>query len=73
MPLAVIHECFPVMVTAISSVFKICLSTSYISCPSCVKMYTMGVTNKRFHHVIDWDKAVPKIISDKYKKKGEIK
>lgn len=44
-----------------------------LSCPSCVKMYTMGVTNKRFHHVIDWDKAVPKIISDKYKKKGEIK
>lgn len=23
--------------------------------------------------VIDWDKAVPKIISDKYKKKGEVK
>lgn len=44
-----------------------------LSCPSCVKMYTMGVTNKRFHHVIDWDKAVPKIISDKYKKKGEVK
>lgn len=44
-----------------------------LSCPSCVKMYIMGVTNKRFHHVIDWDKAVPKIISDKYKKKGEVK
>lgn len=39
-----------------------------MACPSCVKMYTMGVTNKRFHHVIDWDKAVPKIISDKYRK-----
>lgn len=39
-----------------------------IACPSCVKMYTMGVTNKRFHHVIDWDKAVPKIISGKYRK-----
>ena len=44
-----------------------------LSCPSCVKMYIVGVTNKRFHHVIDWDKAVPKIISDKYKKKGEVK
>ena len=39
-----------------------------MACPSCVKMYTMGVTNKRFHHVIDWDKAVPKIISDRYRK-----
>lgn len=39
-----------------------------MACPSCVKMYTMGVTNKRFHHVIDWDKAVPKIISGKYRK-----
>ena len=39
-----------------------------MACPSCVKMYTMGVTNKRFHHVIDWGKAVPKIISDKYRK-----
>lgn len=39
-----------------------------MACPSCVKMYTMGVTNKRFHHVIDWDKAVPKIISNKYRK-----
>lgn len=39
-----------------------------MACPSCVKMYTMGVTNKRFHHVIDWDKAVPKIISEKYRK-----
>lgn len=39
-----------------------------MACPSCVKMYTMGVTNKRFHHVIDWDKAVPKIVSDKHRK-----
>ena len=55
--------------------FGIFTKTFYtiLSCPSCVKMYIMGVTNKRFHHVIDWDKAVPKIISDKYKKKGEVK
>lgn len=43
-----------------------------ISCPSCVKVYTMGVTNKRFHHIIDWDKAVPKIISEKYRKRSDF-
>lgn len=40
-----------------------------ISSPSCVKVYTVGVSHKRFHHVINWDNTVPKIISDKYKKK----
>lgn len=36
--------------------------------PSCVKVYTVGVTHKRFHHVIDWNASVPKIISGSYKK-----
>lgn len=39
-----------------------------MSAPSAVKVYTVGTTHKRFHHVIDWDSAVPKIISDCYRK-----
>ena len=39
-----------------------------MSAPSCVKMYTIGVTHKRFHHLIDWNSAVAKIISSRYKK-----
>ena len=39
-----------------------------MSAPSCVKMYTIGVTHKRFHHLIDWNSAVPKIISSRYRK-----
>lgn len=39
--------------------------------PSCVKISTMGdsLTNAhhRIHHVIDWEKAVPKVISGRYK------
>lgn len=37
-------------------------------CPSCVKVYVVGTTHKRLHHSIDWNCAVPKIISDIYKK-----
>lgn len=36
--------------------------------PSCVKVGTMGRTDRRFHHIVDWDRAVPKIISDRYRK-----
>ena len=36
--------------------------------PSCVKISEMGCGHKRIHHLIDWDHAVPKIISDKFKK-----
>jgi hypothetical protein len=39
-----------------------------ISNPSCVKVCTVGVQHPRIHHRIDWDTAVPKIISGKYKK-----
>ena len=40
-------------------------------CPSCVKISRMGntSTSKRIHHRIDWNSAVPKIISERYKKK----
>lgn len=39
-----------------------------MACPSSVKVYEMGDTHKRIHHSINWEHAVPKIISDKYKK-----
>lgn len=36
--------------------------------PSCVYVSIMGGRDKRIHHFIDWNYAVPKIISSKYKK-----
>ena len=39
-----------------------------MACPSSVKVYEMGDTHKRIHHVINWEHAVPKIISNKFKK-----
>lgn len=39
-----------------------------MACPSSVKIYEMGCTNKRIHHLINWNNAVPKIISGKYRK-----
>jgi len=37
--------------------------------PSCTTVRVMGQTNPRLHHHIRWDHAVPKIISDTYRKK----
>ena len=42
---------------------------SVICCPSCVKVGVMGSGDYRFHHKINWERAVPKIISDKFRKK----
>lgn len=39
--------------------------------PSCVKVGMMGDRHYRMHHNIEWDNAVPKIISDRYKLKEE--
>jgi hypothetical protein len=39
-----------------------------ISNPSSVKLYTVGSSHKRIHHSINWEIAVPKIISSHYKK-----
>ena len=39
-----------------------------ISNPSSVKLYTVGSSHKRIHHSINWEHAVPKIISSRYKK-----
>lgn len=36
--------------------------------PSCITISMMGEKHKRLHHKIMWDKCVPKILSDKYKK-----
>jgi len=36
--------------------------------PSCVKIRMMGTTQRRIHHKINWKNAVPKIISEEYKK-----
>lgn len=37
--------------------------------PSCCKISLMGKTDKRIHHMIKWNNAVPKLISEDYKKK----
>lgn len=36
--------------------------------PSAAKVQILNTTHKRIHHKISWDKCVPMIISDKYKK-----
>lgn len=36
--------------------------------PSCTKIFAMDTTHTRIHHKVNWDCAVPKILSDKYKK-----
>ena len=41
---------------------------SVICCPSAVKIATMGNNDKRIHHQVLWDKCVPKILNEKYKK-----
>lgn len=43
---------------------------SIIGNPSCVYIKTMGDKHKRIHHAIRWNNCTPKIISEKYKKKG---
>lgn len=37
--------------------------------PSCVKVRGMGQSNRRLHHSVSWNHTVPKIISDRHKKK----
>lgn len=39
-----------------------------ICSPNCTKIRLMIASNKRLHHSIDWETAVPKIINEKYKK-----
>lgn len=41
---------------------------SVMYCPSFVKISLMGFKNQRLHHNVNWNTAVPKIISEKHKK-----
>jgi hypothetical protein len=41
---------------------------SVIAAPDCCKINLLGVTNKRIHHNINWNNAVPKIVDEKFKK-----
>jgi hypothetical protein len=36
--------------------------------PSCVKIMAMGPKNRRLHHIVYWDRAVPKIIHESFRK-----
>ena len=36
--------------------------------PSCVKVSSMGETNRRVHHKVYWDNCVPKILNERHKK-----
>ena len=41
---------------------------SVMAAPSCCKIDLMGRINKRLHHKINWNHAVPKILDEKFKK-----
>jgi len=41
---------------------------SVMYAPSCVQVGEMGRMNKRLHHRIHWDAAVPKIMNERYRK-----
>ena len=41
---------------------------SIICCPSAVKIATMGNKDRRIHHQVLWNRCVPKILNEKYKK-----
>lgn len=40
---------------------------SVMCCPSFVKVAEMGCSDRRIHHLVDWEHGVPKIISSKFK------
>lgn len=42
-----------------------------MAAPSCTKVGTMGGVNRRLHHSIDWNAAVPKIISERHRRAPE--
>lgn len=45
-----------------------CKSFYSVMCsPSCVSIAEMGCNHRRIHHLVDWNTAVPKIISSKFK------
>lgn len=46
---------------------------SILCAPSCVSIRIMGSSNRRLHHKINWDHAVPMILDDSYVKGERIK
>lgn len=42
---------------------------SVMAAPSCCKIDLLGKTDKRIHHRINWNNAVPKILDEKFKKR----
>lgn len=44
---------------------------SVMAMPSCIKVGMMYSKHKRIHHRINWECCVPKILNEKYRKKGE--
>lgn len=43
---------------------------SVMCMPSAVKIALMGTSHKRMHHMVMWDKCVPQIISERWRKHG---
>ena len=43
---------------------------SVMAMPSSVKVRMMGGSNKRLHHSVSWNNTVPKIMNERYKKRG---
>jgi hypothetical protein len=41
---------------------------SVMAAPDCCKIDLMGTTNKRIHHKINWNNAVPKILDEQHRK-----
>lgn len=42
---------------------------SVIVAPQAVRVAEMGAHHRRMHHRVDWNRCVPKIISDRYRKR----
>jgi len=40
--------------------------------PSCVRVSDMGSVHRRLHHRINWSAAVPKIVSEQYRKRNVV-
>jgi hypothetical protein len=55
-------EAYKAMGTYVKSFYSV------IAAPSCCKVSMLITTHPRIHHKIDWNKAVPKIINERYRK-----
>ena len=45
---------------------------SVLVAPSCVKISTMGGKHRRIHHMVQWNRACPVILDEKYRKSRAI-